>query len=749
MQTSIIRPDQPGSARRSGRETTTSHHLILEKEANLNALVEHLDGLVWSIDRNMQYIILNNALRSKIKEIVGVDPKPGDKMLDLLAVLDPSKTKEWKKLYQLGFKGKSQRTLQKFRIDGQFVFFDISINPIRKGDEVTGLSCLARDVTESMNYERKLKASEIRFRSLIEKSTDIILLLDAEGKISYGSPSIENHFGVTPEEYIGTSGFEYIPAEEIPYASEKFMELVKKPGKPIFIQTKIRRKDGATIWIEGVATNLLDSEGIHGIVCNFRDVTERKEAAEAQRQIDLKFRSLIENSADLIMMANAEGEFIYGSPSVKKMLGYSGRDYLNKNIFTFIHPDSITASQQLLGSLFQHPGKAFTIYLSLLHKTGKEVLVEGIATNFLEVPGINALVANFRDITERKNAEKLIRESEELYKDLFDKSPLPIWVCDADSFRFLEANEAAVQHYGYSRKEFLKLTAFDITSPEDHEELKRLLTTGRKTVHHRLLRKQVKKNSELIYVEVLTHLIKYKDRDSYLILANDITEKVKLRHQLMEEKIYRQKEIMKATIDAQEKEREEIGRELHDNVTQILTTARLCLSCVTDKIEVPDNMIERSSDIIATAIEEIRKLSKSLTQTYHKEIGLQLSIEDLVESIRLARQFQITLEFSVPDEQQLDDKLKMTLFRIVQEQLNNILKHAHASQVTISVTQNDEALHLLITDNGRGFNVREKKNGIGITNIINRADIFNGRVKIDSSPGRGCRMSVHFKVVAT
>lgn len=745
MHTTLISPDQPGHSRRS-RASKSTHQLTLEKEANLNALVEHLDGLVWSIDRNMRYIIVNTALRKVIREMTGIDPRPGDRMLDILAMLDPSKAKECKKMYQLGFKGEGQRFMQQYQLNGRIVHYDISINPIIKDNEITGLSCFASDVTEKLSIEAKIKASETRFRSLIENSTDIIILLNEAGQIIYGSPSIENHFGVSSEEYTSTSAFEYVTPEYVPYAANKFTELLKKPEKPLFVQIMIQRRDGKQIWVEGMATNLLQHEGVNGIVCNFRDVTERIIAEEARRNVDLKFRTLIENSAELLMMANTEGKFIYGSPSVKKFLGYAGKDFLQKSIFTFIHPDSIESATKLLSGLFEHPGKPFTIYLTLLHKNGKEIQVEGIATNLLHIPGVNALVANFRDITERKKNEKRIHESEELYKNLFNKSPLPMWVCDAASYQFLEINDAAIQHYGYTRKEFLKLNAFDITSPEDHEALKRLLISGPRTVHQRLLRKQVKKNNELIYVEVLTHLIKYKGRDSYLIVANDITEKVRLRHQLMEEKIFRQREIMRAAIDAQEKEREEIGRELHDNVTQILTTARLCLSCVEDNNQQPDAMVLRTSDIIAGAIEEIRKLSKSMTQAYHKEIGLQLSIEDLAESIRLATKFQIMLEFSLPDEQHLDDKLKMTIFRIAQEQLNNILKHASATQVTISVTQTEDTVQLYITDNGKGFNMQEKRNGIGIMNIINRAEIFNGRVDLDSSPGKGCRMLVNFKV---
>jgi signal transduction histidine kinase len=218
-----------------------------------------------------------------------------------------------------------------------------------------------------------------------------------------------------------------------------------------------------------------------------------------------------------------------------------------------------------------------------------------------------------------------------------------------------------------------------------------------------------------------------------------------LQNQLIEEKLHRHQEVIKATIEATEKEREGIGRELHDNVTQILTTAKLCLSCISVADSSRD-MIERSSNTITSAIEEIRSLSRSMIQTFHREIGLKLSIEDLVESINLSNKYKITLDFFLPDEQMLDDKLKMTLFRILQEQLNNIIKHADASEIKISISKNNELLNLVISDNGKGFNVTEKRKGIGITNITNRAELFNGQVSIDSAPGKGCRMEVRFKV---
>lgn len=229
-------------------------------------------------------------------------------------------------------------------------------------------------------------------------------------------------------------------------------------------------------------------------------------------------------------------------------------------------------------------------------------------------------------------------------------------------------------------------------------------------------------------------------------MVNDVTEKIRLENQLVEEKVFRQQEVTKAAIDAQEKEREALGRELHDNVTQILSTAKLCLACAKDDPAQQADMLQRGNDNINTAIEEIRRLSRSMIETFHREVGLKLSVHDLLENIQLTKKYQITLDYLVPDEQLLDDKLKTTIFRIVQEQLNNIIKHAEATAISISIVQHENNLQVRIEDNGKGFDINAKRKGIGITNMMTRAELFNGRVKLYAEPGKGCRLQANFSI---
>ncbi|HUP13900.1 MAG TPA: PAS domain S-box protein, partial [Niastella sp.] len=487
-----------------------------------------------------------------------------------------------------------------------------------------------------------------------------------------------------------------------------------------------------------------EGNNVIALSCSAQNITERKNAEESLRQSELKFRSLIENSSDLIAMAGPEGNIFYGSPSAQKVFGYEEADYMGRNVCSFVHPDYLPAVGELLANLMTHPDEMFTIDLKVFDKLGNERWVHGLASNMLQVPGINALVGNFRDITERKTAEEKVKESEYLYKNLFYKSPLPICVCNSETLHFAEVNEAAAQLYGYTRKEFMKMTAFDIMSPEEKNDLQHLLPKASHINRPPVLRKHIKKNNEVIFVEVWAHAINYKGCNAWLVIANDITEKIQLQNELVEERIKRQQEIAQAVIDGQESEREILGRELHDNISQVLTTARLYLNCAKDTPSMQDVMIKKSVDTISSAIEEIRRLSKSMIETFHKEVGLELSLNDLIENVLLTQQFSIDLKYNVTNEQQLDDKLKMTIFRIVQEQLNNTIKHAAASQVFISILQKGRQLQIIIADDGKGFDTNKKRTGIGITNITSRTELFNGRVKIESAPGHGCRMQVTF-----
>jgi two-component system, NarL family, sensor histidine kinase UhpB len=342
-----------------------------------------------------------------------------------------------------------------------------------------------------------------------------------------------------------------------------------------------------------------------------------------------------------------------------------------------------------------------------------------------------------------------LRESEERYRELFNNNPMPMWVFDAENLCFLEANGAAVQHYGYSHEEFLNKSLVDLRLNGDKNVL---VKEVQEVQHHRDglkkgLLQHKKKNGEVIFVDIAWHWIRYKDRPAVLVLANDVTERILLENELNEQRVNRQRQITEAVIEAQEKERTEIGKELHDNVNQILGASNLYINTAMTDEEMRQELLERSTELVSKAINEIRKISKSLITPGLREIGLIDSIEDIIDDMKYTKQeLQIELDLQNISEEQIEDRRKLTLFRIVQEQLNNIVKHAKATRVLIRLSMEGVNTVLTVADNGVGFDMSRHRKGVGITNIISRAELFNGKVEINTAPGEGCTLTASIPV---
>jgi len=355
----------------------------------------------------------------------------------------------------------------------------------------------------------------------------------------------------------------------------------------------------------------------------------------------------------------------------------------------------------------------------------------------------NLLQKTIQYSIERKKQEEKIKESEEKYRQIFQNSPYPSWIYDRDTLQILEVNEAAIYKYGYSYDEFLKLTLKDIRPSEDVPEL--IKTLGDIRGEGKLWRHQ-KKNGDIMIVEVTFYPVMYLGKTAMQAQINDVTEKKQLEAQLDRQQKLRQQQITKAVLIAGERERKHIGEELHDNINQVLATVKLYLDLCVAGHEKKEELIEKSSKNIQATIEEIRKLSKNLISPDQETGSLSELLGDLIGDIRFASSIQFNLDIDDLEEERIEEDLKIALYRIVQEQLNNILKYAEARSVNIYVKSEDEKLALIITDDGKGFDLSAVRSGIGIINMTNRAEAFNGKVEIDTAPGQGCILKVIFNL---
>jgi PAS domain S-box-containing protein len=340
-----------------------------------------------------------------------------------------------------------------------------------------------------------------------------------------------------------------------------------------------------------------------------------------------------------------------------------------------------------------------------------------------------------------KEAHEKLQVKAENYKLLFENNPMPMWIISKNTFHIMDVNKAALDHYGYSRDEFLHLSSKDIWLGKDSEKYQEYI----KNASHQKISgvyKHGKKNGAAIKVDIIADDSVYEGEPAKIVLANDVTEKLKLEAELMQHRLLQQEMIAATAIHAQEQERDELGRELHDNINQILASTKLYLemACNGDTEMLPQ-ALSKGYENVNLAIKEIRQLSKHLVPPVLEDKLINI-LKEMTDEIYVATNTNFIFNVADFDEKKLNDEIKLMIYRIVQEQVNNIVKYARATQVDIYIANDANEISLLIADNGVGFDTKQKSKGIGLRNIENRVKFYKGIVTIRSQEGKGCVLEV-------
>ncbi|TCJ13964.1 hypothetical protein EPD60_08085 [Flaviaesturariibacter flavus] len=219
--------------------------------------------------------------------------------------------------------------------------------------------------------------------------------------------------------------------------------------------------------------------------------------------------------------------------------------------------------------------------------------------------------------------------------------------------------------------------------------------------------------------------------------VEEVTDMVLLRRGLKDQS---QRQIRDAVLTTQEMERMEISQELHDNINQILFTARLFLEKAKSAERVDDAFLVRGHELVLKAIDEVKKLSNALLDYSPEEKQLTESLEDVLGYVVDLKLFNLTRNFELPDEPLIESKIKTTVIRILQEQLANVIKHADAHNVIVTIHFSNNELELSIRDDGKGFDMTRVNAGMGFQSMKTRAAVMDGRVDITSYPGDGCQV---------
>lgn len=246
---------------------------------------------------------------------------------------------------------------------------------------------------------------------------------------------------------------------------------------------------------------------------------------------------------------------------------------------------------------------------------------------------------------------------------------------------------------------------------------------------------------------VYSDYVDVKGNHLSIVLLRDITLRKQMEQKLLLEQKRYERKLTKQIIMAQERERERIGYELHDNINQILTSVKLYLEMAIHQPEVKKDLLPKAMQFVATCISEIRNISRTLSAPTLGTHSLIDSIKALVETVESSSRMVVSFTY-VDYHTQLVKDQKLAIYRILQEVLNNIVKHAGAKRVDINLSQTEEITELVICDDGKGFDASAKSDGIGLNNIQSRIKVFSGDMFIDTREGHGCRITVKLPILA-
>lgn len=433
----------------------------------------------------------------------------------------------------------------------------------------------------------------------------------------------------------------------------------------------------------------------------------------------------------------------YVSSQAERILGYPLSVWYQPDFWSkHIHPEDAADVFSFCAATTKK-GINHTMEYRMFTACGRIIWFKDVVSVIKENEKVVAARGLLIDITREKEMAQQLKQKDELFKAIVQNSFDAITLLD-ENRKIKYASPSLFNMLGYTEVELLNRDGLELIDANDQckaaDQFQNLFTsTNPQTAEFHFRHK----NGHRVLVETLGKNMMHNPYvHGLLISMRDITEKKRLEQELIKNEVRQQQDINKAILQAQEQEREALAQELHDNINQLISAAKLMVDSAISIPSLQEKLLSNSSEALGKAITEIRSLSSSLVHYDVSELGLCESVLKLVESIRLPNMPQIHTQLNATLEERFDQSAQICLFRIIQEQVNNVLKHAKASELHIELLSKEEKTLLRISDNGIGFDPQQKRKGIGLTNLANRVKILNGHYKFITSKGNGCTLEV-------
>jgi len=612
--------------------------------------------------------------------------------------------------------------------------------------KLIGMIGVARDMTARKRAEDALATSEAQIRFLANHMADMLWTMDLNFHTTFVSPSIERVLGFTPEERARQSLSEMVTPESARRTAAALQHQLTleaagtaDPNRSVTMQVEYYRKDGSTGWFENVITSIRDGDGrLTGLLGVSREVTQRRQAEEALRQSEGKYRELFEQSVDAISLVSPDGKLIDANPAWFRLFGYTKDDLASFSAHdAYVEPGARARFLQAIGTQdrvedeVQFKRKDGTVFDC--HRTARVRRDAGGS-----IVGFQTV---FHDVTEQKRTLQALRASETRFRQFFDQSVAPISLAAPDG-RIIEANDAWFRLFGYSREDLSWLTTYQLY--EDPGERDR--TIERALAAEPLVddaARHSRKDGSTI--EALRSVSVCRDHNGdvigYLAVYRDVTELKKAQDEVLSSR-EQLRELAARMQQVLEHERTAVAHDLHDRIGQGLTALKLDLDALrrrlgpaaADQAAKLDASISMVEDLAAAARDIMTELRPGMLD----DLGLCAAVDWQLNEF--SRRTGITFEATLlRDDSSIPAGHATALFRVMQELLSNVARHARATRVQVSLERRLGNIILTVSDDGRGISDKDLSSptSLGLLGIQERLRPLGGDFTVRRSRTRG------------
>ncbi|MEO8358069.1 MAG: PAS domain S-box protein [Chloroflexota bacterium] len=659
--------------------------------------------------------------------------------------------------------------------------FDRVLTNTREDQEYAlTLARQAAQALERARAEEALRESEARLRAIISQATAGMVRKDPSGKLLFVNQAFCEMLGFGESELLGKTMWQLTHEEDIEENKRLYNRLMVE-GTQFQLEKRLIRRDGSTLWVTVSVSPVLDAAGkTQSAVSVYADITERKHAEQQLHHLNIELedrvqkrtaelrsayeflqeseatsRLILEAMPDAIVITNRDGLIVHCNARVETLFGYSPPEVLGQPVEILLparyhekHVKHRVAYEE------QKYRRIMGLDRDLFgrRKDGSEFAVEVLLSPIHDYTTWDVMMS-IRDNTQQKQAQQALRTSEEKLRTLFEILPVGISFLDRDA-RITDTNSALADILGVPKEQLLKETFKsrsyirpDGTPMPPTEFASTRALTENKTIYN-VETGIVKDNEEITWTNVNAAPVQVADVEAVVVTV-DITERKQAEAALHKSR-ERLRVLSRRLVEVQEDERRALARELHDRVGQNLAALNLNLNILRNQFS--DDFLKHlgprlddSVNLVRQIITITRNVMDDLRSNVLDDYGLEAALSEYTEKFTQRYGIPVVTDKPAHPIPRMNSGIEMTLLRIAQEALMNVSRHAQATQVSLSLNVDEDAVYMAIKDNGSGILSWQKANQAGshgLRIIRERAEAFGGLLQVNSAYKKGTQIEV-------